>query len=67
MNIYGKIFKHCILYISITRVENVLDEKERKLLRKCIECEEPEMEIIDADMLTLSCPTREMGKCWDKV
>ncbi|GBE17536.1 hypothetical protein BMS3Abin16_00119 [archaeon BMS3Abin16] len=44
----------------------MLKDKEKRFLKKCIECDKPEMDIIDADMVTLSCPTREMNICWEK-
>jgi hypothetical protein len=48
-------------------VSNLLGDKEKMFLRKCIECEKPEMEIIDDDMATLSCPTNEMNICWKNI
>ncbi len=42
----------------------MLNERERSFLQGCIGCKKPELEIIDDDMATLTCPTREMNNCW---
>ena len=44
----------------------MLNDREKRFLRKCIECERPTMDIIDKDMVTLSCPTRDFTNCWKK-
>jgi hypothetical protein len=48
-------------------VKNLLKENEKSFLRACIECEKPEMEIIDDDMATITCPSREMNVCWKNI
>jgi hypothetical protein len=45
----------------------MLDENEKEFLRGCMECDKPEMEIIDDDMATITCPTRGMTSCWKKI
>ncbi|MEE8168109.1 MAG: hypothetical protein V3T58_04485 [Candidatus Hydrothermarchaeales archaeon] len=47
-------------------MKKVLDEREKRFLRTCIECEQPEMEILDGEMVTLRCATKEFEGCWNK-